>query len=149
MHCMKSTSALYRLWPNIDANHCCSCFLCVFLPFIFHFYPTNLYLMKMTHPVTTVFINYPHIQLTPKESQTKQDKLLDFVVDQLQRQILQLRAELICLLITVFVSRPSSSQAFFQHPGLVYWDLTLPLFAVQARYNVQWTHQGVNWPNPT
>ena len=28
---------------------------------------------------------------------------------------------------------------FFLHPGLVYWDLTLAIFPVQARYNVQWT----------
>ena len=26
--------------------------------------------------------------------------------------------------------------AFFLHPGLVYWDLTLAIFPVQARYNV-------------
>ena len=31
------------------------------------------------------------------------------------------------------------------HPSLVYWDLTLPIFAVQARYNVQWTPYGVHW----
>ena len=28
---------------------------------------------------------------------------------------------------------------FFLHPGLVHWDLTLAIFPVQARYNVQWT----------
>ena len=28
------------------------------------------------------------------------------------------------------------------HPSLVYWDLNLPIFAVQAGYNVQWTPIG-------
>ena len=29
--------------------------------------------------------------------------------------------------------------SFFMHPLLVYWDLTLTIFAVHARYFVQWT----------
>ena len=31
--------------------------------------------------------------------------------------------------------RKVNSYTFFLHPGLVYWDLTLAIFAVQARYN--------------
>ena len=46
---------------------------------------------------------------------------------------------------TMIPPRFFHKMSLLQHPGLVHWDLTLPMFTLQPGYNIHWTPQGVHW----